>query len=50
MHFWQRKTKYLYDLASKTWVNASFSTQKFLGTSPEVQDAIGKGLRFLGEQ
>jgi filamentous hemagglutinin len=50
MHFQQGDAKYLYDPASKSGLGATRSVQHLLDSSSEVQDAVAKGLRFLGEQ
>jgi RHS repeat-associated protein len=49
MHFQQGNAKYLYDPSSGSFAGAPRAVNDLLGTS-DMQDAIAKGLRFLGEQ
>lgn len=48
IHFQQGNAKYLYDPVARTFAGAPRAVNDLLQTS-ELQDAIQKGLRFLGE-
>jgi filamentous hemagglutinin len=49
IHFQQGDAKYLYDPSTRTFIGAPDRVNNLLETQ-EVQNAIAKGLRFLGEQ
>jgi RHS repeat-associated protein len=49
IHYQSGKTKLLYDPNSKSFIGASKSQNKQLMNDPQIQKAIKKGLKILGE-
>jgi filamentous hemagglutinin len=49
IHYQSGNTKLLYDPVTKSFVGASKSLNKQLMNDPQIQKAIEKGMKLLGE-